>query len=130
MARKKIELEYILNTRSQSLVWDAISTPAGLEGWFADRIEVSNKTVTFYWGENDEESRVAEVAALRTFFYIRFKWLDNPHDREYFEFRMTQNELTNDFILEIKDFGESDELDELEELWDSDVEALRRIKGF
>ena len=130
MARKKILLEYVLNAKSKDLVWDAISTPSGLEGWFADRVESDDKLVTFYWGDNEEESRQAEIIAFRFLSYIRFRWIDSIYKREYFEIRMIQNELTNDFILEVKDFGREEELEDLEELWNSEMETLRRIKGF
>lgn len=130
MARKKIHLEYILDSTSKDIVWDAISTPSGLEGWFADHVESDDKMVTFFWGENDEESRQAEIAGIRTYSYIKFKWLDNPNKREYFELRMNVNELTNDFVLEIKDFSDADEVDDHEEIWDSQIETLRRIRGF
>ena len=39
MERKKIHLEYLLNATSKSILWAAISTPTGLEGWFADRVQ-------------------------------------------------------------------------------------------
>ena len=35
MERQKIHREYLLNATSKSILWSAISTPTGLEGWFA-----------------------------------------------------------------------------------------------
>ena len=53
MERKKIHLEYLLNATSKSILWAAISTPTGLEGWFADRVQSDDKTVTFFFlGKN------------------------------------------------------------------------------
>lgn len=52
MERKKIHLEYLLNATSKSILWAAISTPTGLEGWFADRVQSDDKTVTFFLGKN------------------------------------------------------------------------------
>ena len=43
---------------------------------------------------------------------------------------MTNNELTNDFVLEVTDFTAADEANDLRELWDSQVETLRRTCGF
>ncbi len=62
--------------------------------------------------------------------FIRFRWLDDENEREYFELKMTNNELTNDFVLEITDFAEADEVDDLRELWESQVDTLRRTCGF
>ena len=54
MERKKIHLEYLLNATSKSILWAAISTPTGLEGWFADRVQSDDKTVTFFWGKTEK----------------------------------------------------------------------------
>ena len=43
---------------------------------------------------------------------------------------MNHNELTSDFVLEITDFAETDEIEDMEELWDSQVSKLRRTCGF
>ena len=128
MERQKIHLQYSLNATSKTLLWNAISTPSGLEDWFADRVQSDNKTVTFYWGKT--ESRSASIIAMRVYSFIRFRWLDGDNDREYFEIRMTNSELTNDFTLEITDFADADEVDDSCELWNSEVETLRRKCGF
>ncbi len=128
MERQKIHLEYLLNATSKGILWSAISTPTGLEGWFADRVESDDKTVTFYWGKT--EHRVAEIVALRAYSFIRFRWKDNEVAREYFELKMTNSELTNDFVLEITDFSSASDVDDQRELWESQVETLRRTCGF
>jgi hypothetical protein len=43
---------------------------------------------------------------------------------------MNQNELTNDIVLEVTDFAEPGEEDDIRELWDSQVDQLRRTCGF
>ncbi|HJF92721.1 MAG TPA: hypothetical protein K8W02_10135 [Mediterranea massiliensis] len=128
MEREKIHLQYPLNATSKTILWNAISTPSGLEGWFADHVQSDDKTVTFFWGKT--ESRSAEIVAVRAYSFIRFRWKDQKDSREYFEFRMDYSELTNDFTLEIVDFAAKDEADDMRELWDSQVETLRRACGF
>ena len=128
MERQKIHLQYSLNATSKTLLWNAISTPSGLEDWFADRVQSDDKTVTFYWGKT--ESRSATIIAVRAYSFIRFRWTDGESDREYFELKMTNSELTNDFTLEITDFADADEVDDSCELWNSEVETLRRKCGF
>ena len=128
MERKKIHLEYLLNATSKSILWSAISTPTGLEGWFADRVQSDDKIVDFFWGKT--EKRTAEIVAVRAYSFIRFRWLDNEIAREYFELKMTNSELTNDFVLEITDFAAANEVDDVRELWESQVETLRRTCGF
>ena len=75
MERQKIHREYLLNATSKSILWSAISTPTGLEGWFADRVQSDDKVVTFFWGKT--EHRDAEIIAVRAFSFIRFRWLDD-----------------------------------------------------
>lgn len=128
MERTKVHLEYLLNATSKGILWNAISTPSGLENWFADSVEVDDKMVTFHWGKT--EKREAKITSIRPFSYIRLHWLDAEHEHDYFEIRMTNNELTNDFVLEIVDFAAPDEADDLRELWDSQVDTLRRTCGF
>ena len=128
MERKKIHLEYLLNATSKSILWSAISTPTDLEGWFADRVQSDDKIVDFFWGKT--EKRTAEIVAVRAYSFIRFRWLDNEIPREYFELKMTNSELTNDFVLEITDFAAANEVDDVRELWESQVETLRRTCGF
>lgn len=128
MEKQKIHLQYPLNATSKTILWNAISTPSGLEGWFADSVQSDNKTVTFFWGKT--ESRSAEIIAVRAYSFIRFRWTDLKNSRDYFEFRMSNSELTNDFTLEIIDFAAENEVDDMRELWDSQVETLRRVCGF
>ncbi len=128
MKREKIHLEYLLKATSKNLIWASISTPSGLETWFADKVVVKDKNFTFSWGKTDH--REAEMIATRAFSYIRFHWLDDDNEKEYFELRMTNNELTGDFVLEITDFADADETDDQKELWNSEVEVLRRACGF
>ena len=128
MDRQKIHLEYLLNATSKSILWSAISTPTGLEGWFADRVQSDEKRVAFFWGKT--EKRESEIVAMRAYSFIRFHWLDDENERDYFELKMSNSELTNDYVLEITDFADADEVTDLEELWESQVETLRRTCGF
>ncbi|MDR0894499.1 MAG: hypothetical protein LBN06_04270 [Prevotellaceae bacterium] len=128
MDRSMLQREYVLNATSKSILWVAISTPIGMEGWFADKVLVNGKTLTFCWGKT--EKRDAEIVAVRTQSYIRLHWLDDSSEHEYFELRMVCSELTNDIVLEVIDFAPSNEIDDLSELWDTQIETLRRTCGF
>ena len=52
------------------------------------------------------------------------------NERDYFEIKMTYNELTSDYVLEITDFAEPDEVDDMKELWESQVAKLRKNLWF
>ena len=128
MKTEKIHLEYPLSATSKNILWAAISTPSGLEDWFADNVISKDKNVMFHWGKTEE--REAEIIAIRAFSFIRFRWLDDENERDYFELKMNYNELTGDFMLEITDFAEPGEAADLEDLWISQVAKLRRTCGF
>jgi hypothetical protein len=110
MKKEKIHIEYLLNASSRSIIWNAISTPIGMEDWFADKVQLKDKIFTFCWGKS--EIRKAELIGTRINSFVRFHWLDDEDEKSYFEFKMNFNELTSDYVLEITDFVDSEEKDD------------------
>lgn len=127
MGKEKIHMEYMLKAGSGNIVWSIIGTPSGLETWFADKVTVQDKIFTFHWGKT--EQREAEMTHMRTNNFIRFHWLDDEDKKSFFELRLSQNELTDDLILEVIDWAESDEVEDLQDLWDSQIEKMKRVSG-
>ncbi len=125
--KRKIHIEYPLNPSSGTIIWNAISTPAGLERWFADKVARHDKKFVFKWGKT--ETREAEIVNSRTEFFIRFHWTDDEESKTYFELKIQYNELTTDHVLEVTDFAEPGEEEDTRELWNSQVETLRRVFG-
>ena len=101
--KKKIRIEYPLNPSSGSIIWATISTPSGLQRWFADKVS-------------------------RTESFIRFHWADED-TKTFFELKMNYNELTSDYLLEVTDFADPGEEEDVRSLWDSQIEVLRRVCG-
>ena len=124
--KKKVQIEYPLNPASGAILWGAISTPSGLQQWFADRVDRKGKTFLFQWGKT--EKRSADLVNMRNDSFVRFHWNDE-NDRSFFELRINYNELTNDHLLEVTDFAEAGEEDDIRSLWNSQIEELRRICG-
>lgn len=124
--KEKIQLEYSIKASHKSL-YTIISTPDGLAKWFADGVEVdkSGHEFTFQW-EGDEQS--ARLIARRDMDLIRFRWNDEDQN-EYFEFRIVIDPLTNDMALVITDFSEPDEKEDDEQLWNLQVESLKKSLG-
>ena len=50
--KKKIHIEYTLPPASSTVLWNAISTPSGLEHWFADKVLKHEKDLYLPMGEN------------------------------------------------------------------------------
>lgn len=120
-------MEYMLKAGSGSIVWSIISTPSGLESWFADRVTAEEKIYTFRWGKT--ETRQAELTNCRSNNFIRFHWLDDDERKSFFELRIVYNELTEDLTLEVTDWAEPGEEDDVRDLWDSDIDKLKRVSG-
>ena len=124
MAKKKFQLEFTLNT-SPKLLYTRLSTPSGLAEWFADNVQLDGKNFVFIW---DNAEQVARLLMKKANEYIRFQWLDDDSDT-FFEFRITKDELTGDVALLISDFAEEDEIEDATDLWESQVNDLRRAIG-
>jgi len=122
----KFELEYTLNC-SAKVLFSRLSTPEGLGEWFAEQVNVDGDQFSFYW--NGSESK-ARLAALKDNKLVRFEWegMENEEDN-YFEFRINMDELTGDLALIITDFAEADEKEGSIDLWDSQINDLKRVLG-
>ena len=127
MKKEKIKMEYMLKGGTGNTIWSIISTPSGLETWFADKVTANEKHFTFRWGKT--ESREAELIGCRTNSFVRFHWLDDEEHKSYFELKIVHNELTEDLTLEVTDWAEPSEKEDVQDLWDSDIDKLRRVSG-
>ena len=127
MGKEKIKMEYMLKGGTGNIIWNIISTPSGLEAWFADKVTAKDKLFTFQWGKTDK--RQAELISCRTNNLVRFRWQDDEDRKSYFELKIVYNELTEDLMLEVTDWAEAGESDDLKDLWDSDIEKLKRVSG-
>lgn len=126
MAKNKFIVEYTLGHTSLGRLWNHLQSDAGLEGWFADRVEQDEKNYTFYWGEAEQH---ASLISMRRDVYVRYRWCDDePHT--FFEMRIIKSELTDETTLIITDFAsDPDDQDELTNLWNQQIENLKRILG-
>jgi len=129
MANKiKYEIEFPLNVSPQ-LLYQYISTPSGLSEWYADNVNFTNDVFVFVW--EDEETQKAKISINKPFEKIRFKWLDQNEEETgfYFEFSIEQDELTKDVSLVITDFAIEDEMEDVKQLWESQIADLKHILG-
>ena len=122
---EKIELEYTFNT-SPRVLFNRLSTPAGLTEWFADDVNLKDGLFSFEW---DGSQQFAEVVAKKDNKYIRFKWIEDDDDDSYFEFKIQKDELTGDLALLITDFVEKDEMEDATGLWDTQISELKHVIG-
>ena len=101
--RIQFELEYTLNS-SPRLLFARLSTPEGLSEWFADDVAIDGDVFIFHWQTSEARAR---LAAIKENKMVRFEWLDREDEESnYFEFRLTVDDITNDVALLITDFAE------------------------
>ena len=60
--------------------------------------------------------------------YVRYSWVDGE-DGEFFEFHISKSEISNDTVLTITDFAEPDDIEDQEQLWESQIENLSQRIG-
>lgn len=105
---------------SPSILYEFLSTPAGLQEWFADKVDERDNVFSFSWNGTTDKAEMTEKEHDK---FIRFSWTHMPKE-EYFEFRIEKSEVTNLTILIIKDFAEKSEIKDQSQLWDYQVKEL------
>jgi uncharacterized protein YndB with AHSA1/START domain len=121
----KYELEFPIQA-SPSLLYQYISTPSGMQEWYADNVNSRGEFFKFIWDGSEEE---AKLVVKKKGERIRFQWLDDEGTDYYFELRIQVDEITKDVSLMVTDFAEEDELDEGKMLWENMIGELKQILG-
>jgi uncharacterized protein YndB with AHSA1/START domain len=123
----RYEIEFPINSSPQ-LLYQYISTPSGLQEWFADIVNSRGEFFTFEWDDTEENARLASKKSGEK---VKFKWIDeDKKDTEYyFELRILEDEITKDVSLMVVDFAIEEELDESKQLWENQVSDLKHVIG-
>lgn len=106
---------------SPNILFEFLATPSGLQEWFADKVDNNGEQFSFTWeGVTDEAELVEKVENEK----VKFRW-DYYDDGEFFEFKISQSPVTNETILSISDFADSDEVEDQKMLWESQINDLK-----
>lgn len=126
-SKVRYEIEFPINSSPQ-LLYQYISTPSGLQEWFADTVNSRGEYFTFEWNDSEENARLVSKKSGEK---VKFKWLDeNNKDTEYyFELRILEDEITKDVSLMVVDFAIEDEIEESTQLWENQVSDLKHVIG-
>jgi hypothetical protein len=119
MAKQLYTLEFPVRC-SPVILFDFLASPAGLQEWFADRVDDRDNVFSFTWNGTIEKAEVLEKEQDK---FIRFHWLHTPKE-EFFEFKIEKSEVTNQTILVIKDFAEKKEIKDQSMVWNYQVKEL------
>ena len=119
MSKQLFSIEYPVRC-SPNILYDFLSTPAGLQEWFAEKVDERDTVFSFSWNGSVEKAEVLEAEENK---FIRFHWLHAPQN-EYFEFSIEKTEVSSQTILIIKDFAEKKEIPDQSRLWGVQVHDL------
>lgn len=125
--KRKIELEYLLKT-SVKVFEGLVFTPSGLAEWFADDIDVKDDIYNFHWDGSNEKAR---LIGKKVGSFIRWQWLTDEEEglETYFEILYSVDAMTKAVVLQITDYADEEDYDEIKMLWESAVVELKRVLG-
>ena len=131
MMHKKVTIEYPLNTKSPNIVWELISTAAGLQKWMADYVEDFGEVIKFTWGEpwTQQDTKFSQILKIEKHKCIRLKWDDHEEEGIFWEMRIDKSDLTGMLSLIITDHAEEDDTEYIKELWEKNLKKLHRVSG-
>ena len=112
-------LEYPVRC-SPGILYDFLRTPAGLQEWFADKVDEHDGNFSFSWNGSEDKAELIDSEEDK---FVRFRW-DYMTKDEYFEWRIDKSEVTNQTILVINDFAEKKEIKDQSQLWEYQVKEL------
>ena len=126
MNKKKLmySLEFPIRC-SPTILYEFLSTPVGLQEWFADKVDQRENTYTFTWNGNTDTAQILERLDNE---FIRYRWEYQNKD-EFFEFSIEQSPVTNETILRVTDFADKSDQKDQERLWNSQVSDLKHRIG-
>ncbi len=112
-------LEYPVRC-SPGILYDFLRTPAGLQEWFADKVDERDGQFSFSWNGTEDKAELLDSEEDK---FVRFRW-DYMGKDEYFEWRIDKSEVTNQTILVISDFADKKEIKDQSQLWEYQVKEL------
>ncbi len=131
MSKFKFTAEFPINA-SKKMLFPYISTAGGLSQWFADDVNIDeDKVFNFIW---DNENHFAKQVSQRTNNHVKFEFLPNGNpedeaDPSYFELKLELSELTESLYLRITEYTNTDDEEELLDVWEGLVHSLKEIVG-
>jgi len=105
---------------SPGILFEFLSSPSGLQEWFADKVDERDGIYSFNWEGSEDKAELMESEENK---FIRYRWVQSPKD-EYFEFRIEKTEISNQTILLIKDFADKKEIKDQSRLWEYQIKDL------
>ncbi len=123
--KTKYEMEFPIHA-SPSLLFQYISTPSGMQEWYADNVNSRGEFFTFIWEGSEEKAKLVSKNKGQS---IRFQWIDDEDTDYYFEMRIQLDAITKDVSIMVTDFAEDYEIEEGKMLWENMISELKQLLG-
>lgn len=121
MAKKQLySLEFPVRC-SPNILYTFLSTPSGLQEWFADEVDQRDGVFSFSWGNGSPEK--AKLLDSEENVFVKYSWL-NEDPKEYFEFRIETAEVSNQTILMVSAFADKNDIKDESRVWEYQVKDL------
>ncbi len=121
----KYEMEFPIHA-SPSLLYQYISTPSGMQEWYADNVNSRGEFFNFIWEGSEEKAKLISKHKGKS---IRFQWMEDEDTSYYFEMRIQLDDITKDVSIMVTDFAEEDEIEEGKMLWENMISELKHLLG-
>jgi uncharacterized protein YndB with AHSA1/START domain len=126
MAKSKFLYEYEINA-SKKMLYPYFTTASGLAQWFADDVTIDeDHNFNFIWEGEDHK---AKMVSHRTNSFVKFLFLTEEEDRNYVEFKIDLNELTQTTFIKVIDYSDFEDKEEQAEVWENLLHTLKEIVG-
>jgi uncharacterized protein YndB with AHSA1/START domain len=124
MTKHKFSQEYSFKT-SPKVLYNYISTPGGMQQWFADKVTMDgDHHFHFHW---DADVHVAELTT-RLNKSARFDFLGKDAGN-FLEFKFIPSEIDNSIYMRVTDCSDIEDDEELESIWKGLISDLKEIVG-
>ncbi|PWJ58965.1 hypothetical protein CLV98_103337 [Dyadobacter jejuensis] len=129
MEKYKFVAEFELRS-SPKVLFPYISTPSGLEQWFAEKVTIlPDQIFDFEW---DGDSHRAQLTGIRVNKSVHFEFLDTSEDNldnNFVELKLEVSELTQTTFLRVVEYSSNKDTEEMEFIWNGFLESLKEIVG-
>ncbi|MBB6460543.1 START-like domain-containing protein [Flammeovirga kamogawensis] len=128
MERYKYQAEFEFRVPLHKL-YPYFVMPNLLKDWFADNVkeDIQNKEIVFTWGNDVKKGKVSIRRQNQRVKYT-FDKEDNLKSA-YVDFKFEFSELAQSSFLQVTDYSDMDDEDELKELWEEMFGRLHEIIG-
>ena len=124
MPRVSFQIE-ILMKASPTIIYQFLTSPACLVRWFCDEADIQDDCYIFSWQGVPEVALIVDDIEDER---LRLRW-DYADKDEFLEFRIYKSDVTEQTILEITDFCDSNDVSDQKRLWESQIADMRKEMG-